>query len=239
MVNSNSAAAESTGEFVAVSDAELVSTPASTSERILRAEAPLLGSSNEPVLVSSRETELGDASEVLEHSPTRDVPDAERPTSETRLSRAALAARVETAMAASERTENALDDLLRTAKFLSASISAVRGANAELVRELEVLCALVDGDGAERMALERRIQRLERAVDDTGREAHRDREFLVSEHDSFIATLIGDHERELQELRRRLAETPDNPRGAKEPEEAADLDDPTHPDWPFPRRSRG
>jgi hypothetical protein len=140
-------------------------------------------------------------------------------------------------MAASERTENALADLLRTAKFLSASITAVRGANAELARELEVLCAVVDGDGAERMALERRIQRLERMVDETGREAHRDREFLVSEHDSFIASLIRDHERELRTLRQRLAETPEN-KVSRETQLWTELDDPTHPDWPFPRRSR-
>lgn len=123
-----------------------------------------------------------------------------------RPSPAAIVARLEAAMAASARTEATLADLFRTAKFLSATITAVRDANAELERELEVLCAVVDGAGAQRTGLERRIQRLERAVEEKSRDATREREFLVGEHDAFIASLISDHERELSKLRAQLNE---------------------------------
>lgn len=128
-----------------------------------------------------------------------------------RPSPAAIVARVEAAMAASARIEATLADLFRTAKFLSASITAVRGANEELERELEILCSVVDGAGAQRTGLERRIQLLERVVEETNRDAAREREFLVGEHDAFIASLISDHERELETLRRRLNELSDPP----------------------------
>jgi chromosome segregation ATPase len=138
---------------------------------------------------------------------------APRPSGESgvRPSPAAIAMRVEAAMAASARTEATLAELFRTAKFLSASITAARDANAELERELEVLCAVVDGAGAQRSGLERRIQRLERVVEETGRDAAREREFLVGEHDAFIASLISDHERELENLRKRLSELSEPP----------------------------
>ncbi|HET9932266.1 MAG TPA: hypothetical protein VFQ35_16295 [Polyangiaceae bacterium] len=139
-----------------------------------------------------------------------------------RPSPAALAVRIEAALRASTKTEATLADLLRTAKFLSASIDAVREANTAVLRELEVLCELVDGEGAERSSLERRIQRLEHLVDETGRDAARDRRFLVEEHDAFIATLVSDHERELQALRERLAELEQQPAPSSEHEEAGD-----------------
>lgn len=117
-----------------------------------------------------------------------------------------VARRIEAALRASTKTQASLADLLRTAKFLSASIDAVRQANGAVLRELEELCELVDGEGAERGSLERRIQRLEHLVDETGRDAARERSFLVEEHDAFIAALVNDHERELLGLRARLAE---------------------------------
>jgi chromosome segregation ATPase len=165
------AGAEQTGEFEAVSEAELV---------------PEEGASAAAPRRSSAE-------------------------SGARPSPAAIAARVEAALAASARIEATLSDLFRTAKFLSASISAVRDANAELERELEVLCTVVEGAGTQRTGLERRIQRLERMVEETSRDAAREREFLVGEHDAFIASLISDHERELETLRQRLSELSDAP----------------------------
>lgn len=173
MADSNSANADPTGEFEAVTEAELVQDDADPVRR---------ASGTELRVVPAREA------------------------SGARPSPAALMTRLEAAMAASARTEAALSDLLRTAKFLSASIGAVRDANAGLVHELEVLCEVVDGDGAQRMALERRIHRLERILGDTTRDAESERTFLVNEHDAFIAQLVSDHESELLNLRRRLAE---------------------------------
>jgi chromosome segregation ATPase len=166
--------AETTGDFEAVSEAELVQ------EGAAAAEVP-----------------RGSGESGVRPSP------------------AAIAARVETALAASARIEATLADLFRTTKFLSASITAVREANAELENELEVLCTVVDGAGTQRTGLERRIQRLERMVEDTGRDAAREREFLVGEHDAFIASLISDHERELESLRRQLSELSEAPPSAR------------------------
>lgn len=169
-----------TGEFEAVTEAELVpdalDTSASASE------------TQRTIGKATSETESASAQSGVRPSP------------------AALAMRIESALRASTKTEATLADLLRTAKFLSASIDAVREANAAVLRELEVLCELVDGEGAERSSLERRIQRLEHLVEETGHDAARDRRFLVEEHDAFIATLVSDHERELRALRERLAD---------------------------------
>jgi hypothetical protein len=87
-------------------------------------------------------------------------------------------ARIEAALAASERTESTLADLSRTVKFLTATIGTVRDANTALARELESLAAGVMGERAR----------------------------LLSEHDAFIAMLVAEHERERDELRRRVAE---------------------------------
>ena len=128
----------------------------------------------------------------------------------------AFGARLEAALAATARTETTLADLFRTAKFLSASIASVREANAILARELESLAQLVAGSGDERTSLAGRIQRLERVLDDAAEDAVRERHRLLSEHDKFIAMLVADHERELETLRKRLADlAPPTLRGAR------------------------
>lgn len=194
--NPTTASADLTGDFEAVSEAELV-----------QEELEPVRLTPEPALRAVRDDRPSDPESVDArgvNSELRLLP--AREASGTRPSPAALMARVEAAVAASARTEAALSDLLRTAKFLSASIAAVRDANAGLVHELEVLCEVVDGDGAQRMVLERRIHRLERILGDTTRDAESERAFLVQEHDSFIAQLVSDHESELASLRKRLAE---------------------------------
>jgi hypothetical protein len=123
-----------------------------------------------------------------------------------------LAARIDAALEASSRTEATLADVFRTAKFLSATIGAVRDANAALARELESLVGILAGGVDERTALAGRIQRLERVVDEAGADAARERDRLVSEHDKFIAMLLSDHERELESLRQRLSDMEANSR---------------------------
>ncbi|HEU5075206.1 MAG TPA: hypothetical protein VFU02_13540 [Polyangiaceae bacterium] len=123
-----------------------------------------------------------------------------------------LAERVAAALIASARAEAALRAMFRTVKFLGASVGAARETNEALVSELRSLRALV-GESAvppgERMtakALEARADLLEQALGETAEQAVRDREFLIAEHDSFIASLVGDHEKELANLRRRVSE---------------------------------
>jgi len=159
-------------------------------------------------LIDTGEFEAVSEAELVAEAAPKATATAHRPSADSgvRPSPAVLAARIEAAISASAKTEATLSDLLRTAKFLSASIDAARAANAGLANELEVLCSIVDGDGAERGSLERRIQRLERVAEETSRDAARDRKALLEEHDAFIASLVSDHERELQALRRRLSE---------------------------------
>lgn len=190
---------DATGEFEAVLETELVGEEHFRTAPEPEAEHPATSgmAAVSPPAEEGRHSESVPPPELrlLKRSDVTEAPDA-----------AAFAARLEAAMAASARTEAALADLLRTAKFLSASIASVRSANAHLVRELEVLAALVDGDDRERTGLERRIIKLERVLEEARHAAKQERQFLVAEHDAFIATLVSDHERELGQLRARLAE---------------------------------
>jgi len=47
---------------------------------------------------------------------------------------------------------------------------------------------------------------LEQALGEATEQVVQEREFLIAEHDTFIASLVGDHEKEVSHLRRRLAE---------------------------------
>ena len=122
---------------------------------------------------------MGSAENIDASLPVNDAKTpSESPPSGVRPSAANLAARVEAALESSARTEAALADIFRTAKFLSATVKAVRDANAVLRRELVGLQA----------------------------EALRDHDLLVADHDEFIAMLLTDHEREIQALREQNAE---------------------------------
>ncbi len=163
--------AETTGEFEAVTEAELVT--------------------EEPLGVTRKDSGV-------------------------RPSTAATLHRIEVALAASARIDTALEDLLRTAKFLAASLAAAQDANRGLERELEALATLADVDGGQRATLERRIQRLEAVLEEVESARNRERSFLVREHDSFIAELVTDHEREIVALRRSLQEMTPAPPSASE-----------------------
>lgn len=181
MPKSDVMSSDSTGEFEAVTDAEFVAEEDAAEHDTIPPDSPA---------PDTAPLELAAALAAAIAHP----------------SAAELMPKLEAAMAATARTEAALADLLRTAKFLAASISALQTANKSLMRDLEHVCAMVDGDGAQRTGLERRIQRLERVLDETAREAASERDFLVSDHDAFIATLMSDHEREITSLRKRLEE---------------------------------
>ena len=123
-----------------------------------------------------------------------------------------LAERIATALTASARAEAALRGLFRTVKFLGASVGAARETNEALVRELGELHALLGDPGVPRgerlteRALEARAHLLEQALGEATEQVVQEREFLIAEHDTFIASLVGDHEKEVSHLRRRLAE---------------------------------
>lgn len=112
-----------------------------------------------------------------------------------------LSERLDAALAASTRTEAALADVFRTTKFLTATIGALREANAEVLRELEDLATHLSAPAGDTAAAEHPT-----LVDGTEEEAARERERLLSEHDKFITMLMADHERELAALKKRFAE---------------------------------
>ena len=123
-----------------------------------------------------------------------------------------LVARVAAALTASAQAEASLRAMFRSVKFLGASVGAARETNEALVAELRALHALL-GERAvppgERMtakALDARAHLLEQALGEAAEQAVRDREFLIAEHDSFIASLVSDHEKELAHLRRRVSD---------------------------------
>ena len=126
-----------------------------------------------------------------------------------------LTARVAAALAASTRAEANLRALFRTVKFLGASVGAARETNAHLLEELNRLHHALGDDAAgeadegdcSQVSMELRAILLEQALQGATEQAVREREFLIAEHDSFIASLISDHEQEVASLRQRLAET--------------------------------
>lgn len=125
-----------------------------------------------------------------------------------------LAERVAAALTVGARAEASLRALFRSVKFLGASVGAARETNEALVNELRALQDLLGGRAVPSgnmtaKALEARAHLLEQALGEAAEQAVRDREFLIAEHDSFIASLVGDHEKELANLRRRVSEAED------------------------------
>ncbi len=128
-------------------------------------------------------------------------------------SRVDLTERVAAALSASRRAEANLRALFRTVKFLGASVGAARETNQHLLSELSALHralgagAFADaGDDPSDRSIEARASLLERALNEATEQAVREREFLIAEHDTFIASLIADHEKETSVLRRRAAQ---------------------------------
>ena len=145
----------------------------------------------------------------LEHPDAGEFPSIEPPSGAVAVD---LAERVAMALTASARAEASLRAMFRTVKFLGASVGAARATNEALVNELRALHALLgeravpSGERMTAKALEARAHLLEQALGEAAEQAVRDREFLIAEHDSFIASLVGDHEKELANLRRRVSE---------------------------------
>lgn len=171
-----------------------------------------------PALDDSGEFEsVSEAELVIAESDTRAIAAPAEPTSRSepselrssisglRPSPAALSARLQAALELSTRTQATLAELFRTAKFLSASLSTAQETNLALASELELLSRVAEQDRELRLQLDQRVLELEELLETNRREAARERQFLLTQHDSFIAALIDEHEKELAELRERYA----------------------------------
>jgi hypothetical protein len=115
-----------------------------------------------------------------------------------------LEERVAAALAASTRAQVNLRALFRTVKFLGASIGGARETNDHLLAELEALHKSLNDEQSGKVPSQKRAKLLSRALSSATEQAVREREFLIREHDNFIASVVADYERELGELRDRL-----------------------------------
>lgn len=114
--------------------------------------------------------------------------------------------RMEVALTNAVRTEANLGLLTRGLKHLAASAEAARSANIELMHELDELSAQLARSQSEEHALRLRVNQLEQLLALIRRETTSEREFLLEEQDRFLRELLGDHERQLDDLRQRVRE---------------------------------
>ncbi|HTU60949.1 MAG TPA: hypothetical protein VMF89_20995 [Polyangiales bacterium] len=155
----------------------------------------------EPALYDADITGEFEAVTEAELVTTEEPPGVVRKDSGVRPSATAAIHRMEIALAASTRLDSSLSDLLRTAKFLTASLVATQEANRGLTKELETLAALGDVDRSQRAELERRIQQLESDLAQKTEQAAEERRYLLHQQDSFVLELMSDHERQIAEIR--------------------------------------
>lgn len=141
--------------------------------------------------IDSSFSEMLDEEERRESAPP---PDSER----------SLEERVAAALAASTRAQANLRALFRTVKFLGASVGGARETNDHLLAELDALHKSLNEDTDGQAPEQGRAQLLSRALSSATEQAVKEREFLIREHDNFIASVVADYERELGELRDRL-----------------------------------
>jgi len=117
------------------------------------------------------------------------------------------------ALAESTRTEANLNQLVKGLSRISAGAQAALEANAALTRELELMRAHLGLAAAKERALRRRVRLLEQALECATLDAARERAFFIQQEEAFLAELLHDHERDVEELRKRLerASTPAPP----------------------------
>jgi hypothetical protein len=120
---------------------------------------------------------------------------------------------LQTALSAASRGEAGLSSLHRSLRDASRALTSSRHAHQSLTDELRVLYRGLNEVMSEKAAVERYAALLTQerdaaldAAEEARREAKREKEFLLREQDRFIQLLLEEHEAELQQLKRRLAE---------------------------------
>lgn len=117
-------------------------------------------------------------------------------------------AHLRAALDAGSRAGTSLSELSKLVAGLSGGLSGARQANEQLVHELGTLRTLLGAAYDQRHELERRVSELEQELAQTRLSAERDRQFLIDEHDQFLAGLLEEHE---EALRRRRASDATSP----------------------------
>ena len=115
---------------------------------------------------------------------------------------------VQAALEAGTRTGASISALFRAVQQMADGVSGARDANEQLVHELQAMHQMLAERTEENSSLEDRLAALaaERdqmlhELEDVRAAAEREREFLVEEQDRFLAALLEDHERALDEMK--------------------------------------
>ena len=119
------------------------------------------------------------------------------------------------ALSEAARTEANLKALVRGLKNLTAGATAVLDSTGLLASELDSVRELIAHGNQERAALQKRVQELTQALEESEEKARRELRYVVDQQDLFFAELLTDHERQLAELKRPADESPAGHEGSE------------------------
>jgi hypothetical protein len=102
-----------------------------------------------------------------------------------------------TALDAGARAGTTLSELSKMVAELSGGVVGAKRVNEQLLHELTTLRGLLGATNAQQAQLRQRVAELEEEVAVSREEAERERQFLTSQHDDFVAALIEEHEEAL------------------------------------------
>lgn len=102
-----------------------------------------------------------------------------------------------TALDAGARAGTTLSELSKMVAELSGGVVGAKRVNEQLLHELTTLRGVLGATNAQQAELRQRVAELEEEVAATREEAERERQFLTSQHDDFVAALIEEHEEAL------------------------------------------
>ncbi len=84
---------------------------------------------------------------------------------------------------------------------LSSGLSGAQHANEQLTRQLEALRGMLAAATRQQLAVEQLVFALRRELSASRTDAERDRQFLIDQHDQFLAAVLEEHELESSERR--------------------------------------
>jgi hypothetical protein len=105
---------------------------------------------------------------------------------------------VQSALDAGSRTGSSLNELAKIIADLSGGVLGARDANAQLVRELTTLRAMLGSANRQQSSLEQRVAELEQELAAAHSQAERERQLLTTQHDDFLTALLEEHEEALR-----------------------------------------
>jgi hypothetical protein len=105
------------------------------------------------------------------------------------------------ALDAGHRAGSTLSELSKMVIELSAGVLGAKRANEQMLQELSTLRAMLGSASEQNLGLKQRLAELEQELDNERREAERQCQFLIDQHDQFLAELLEEHEQALAKAR--------------------------------------